>query len=129
MNISNFQNHINLQHILLFTYLDKVIVLAEEFYLDPKDQETTDLLKDVLSGLMALIRIKYGASCTIANAPWLFLSNNDNFDIANTTNSNPFNTRLYRYQVKYFSKWNADTEENHLHPYAWIKLFEKYDKL
>lgn len=108
-----------------FPFTDKVIVLAEEFYLDPKDQETTDLLKDVLSGYMALIRIKNKQSCTISNAPWLFLSNNDNFDIGNQTNSNPFNSRLYRYQVRFFTGWDENTEESHLHPYAWIKLFQR----
>lgn len=89
------------------TVVGKQIICAEEFFLDKeKDHHTLETLKDMLSGNVAVVNYKNYPSLNVSSVPWLFLTNNDNFDINNTSPENPFNSRLYRLRVKPYPAWN-----------------------
>lgn len=90
----------------------KAIVCAEECRIDfKKDHETIEVLKDILYGNRTLIREKGIPSSTLDARPWIFLSNYDNFNSEDTSNANPFNTRLYRLKVKLYPYW-AEKQKN-----------------
>lgn len=106
---------------------NKLIVCCEECYIDPADQGTIETLKDLTSGNPSPVRLKNKMTVTMHGAtPFIFISNNDNFNAADTSNLNPFNSRLYRYVVRQFDGWDNNTNSNQLHPYAWIQLFKEY---
>lgn len=74
---------------------NKLIVCAEECYIAPDDYATIETLKDVLSGNPSPIRLKNEMTVTMnGTTPFVFISNNDNFNRNDTSNNNPFNTRL-----------------------------------
>lgn len=103
---------------------NKVIVCAEECRIGAEDHDTIEFLKDILCGNQALIREKGKPGSTLDARPWIFLSNWDNFNSKDKSNANPFNTRLYRLNVRKYPNWKEN--QKNLHPYAWIRLFQQF---
>lgn len=103
---------------------NKIIVCAEECRIAPDDHDTIEFLKDILCGNRALIREKHKPGSTLGPRPWMFLSNWDNFNSKDKSNTNPFNTRLYRLKVRKYPNWKE--HQRNLHPYAWIRLFQQF---
>lgn len=93
----------------------KLKVCAEECYIDPLDVGTIETLKDILSGNPSPIRPKNKMTVTMNGAtPFIFISNNDNFNVNDKSNDNPYKVnRLYflQFKTRYFNIniFNAET--------------------
>lgn len=82
--------------------VDKQIICCKEFRLDVSDNHTMEVLKDILSGNAATVKVKNQPPAYLKPMPWLFISNHHNFHRDNI----PYNSwpaRLYQYEFQVYS--------------------------
>lgn len=106
----------------------KQIVCCDEFLLDENDLFSRDTLKDITAGSAASIKMKGKCPVTLQPVPWLFLSNDPQFDMALNPN-NPWLSRIHQVKLKFYTNWNERTRAERLNPYAWIEVFKTYGHL
>lgn len=114
-----------------FNYCDlpnRQVILAEEFHLPKKDQTLIETLKELLCGNDVRVRMKNTKPETVYPTPFLFISNLTPFDMdEEEEGANPWPSRLFAYHTKvYTDRFQAINRSQCLHPFAWIRLFQKY---
>lgn len=83
--------------------VDKQVIVCEEFYYNPKDFQTNEVIKEATSGQPAYTERKGTEGEVIKATPWMFLLNYENFP-ADDDADNPWNSRLYRLKTRTYTE-------------------------
>lgn len=108
--------------------VDAQVIHCEEFYVDKSDSHSIETIKDSTSGNAASVKVKHRPPTTLMPVPWMFVSNQKNFDFTVTV-ENPWHSRFYAYEVKEYPLWEEDQRTMQCHPMGWIYLFKKMSLL